>query len=89
MTLYHKPEYSDKEREMLECFVDSNLLDNVDPVTVYRIAVHEAFIANINGPAVDDLRRTFTALELGTCTRLSPEWDEMIIADRPDRTQKS
>lgn len=79
--LHQKSTYSEKEIKMLLHFVDRNLLDQTEPLTVYRVAVSKAFTDNIVGPAADSLRRTFIAFNDNSRTsicRNSREWDELI-----------
>jgi hypothetical protein len=70
--------YSDKEIRMLTNFVDLQLLDQTEPLTVYRVAVDHAFMKNINGPAADSLRRTMLAFHQGKPCRNTREFDDLI-----------
>lgn len=76
--LHRKPNYSEKEVKMLLHFVDRNLLDQTEPLTVYRVAVNNAFSKDVKGPAADSLRRTFIAFNNGKISRITPEWDNLI-----------
>lgn len=80
--------FSKKEKEMFEALGLGDLVENYespssflsfDSVTIfYRIAVDKVFMENINGPAVESLRRCYVALKNQTIHRKTAEWDEMI-----------
>lgn len=70
--------YSQKEIDMLLCFITPAVLQSVEPLTAYRLAVDYAFREDMRGPFVDSLRRTYTAFCNGEGVRNSPEWDAMI-----------
>lgn len=45
---------------------------------LYQLAVNRAFSENLQGPAVDSLRRCFKALADPAMYRGTPEWDALI-----------
>jgi hypothetical protein len=76
-------EYSDKEMKLFSYFGFGCLADRGDdscitaPV-IYRMCVEKAFLNNMQGEAVESLRRCFSALVGSKVFRMTPEWDEMI-----------
>jgi hypothetical protein len=73
-----KERYSQKEIDMLLCFITPEVLQSVEPLTAYRLAAEEAFRENLRGAYVQSLRRTYKAFCEGTAVRNSSEWDAMI-----------
>jgi hypothetical protein len=73
-----KARYSQKEIDMLLCFLHPDILATAEPLTAYRIAVEKAFCEDMTGPAVDSLRRTYNAFRALKGLRNTPQWDEMI-----------
>jgi hypothetical protein len=71
-------EFSDKERDLFVFFGLSNLIDYIEPVTLYQMCVEKAFLDDIQGPYVDSLRRCYKALRNCSVYRMTQEWDEMI-----------
>lgn len=74
--------YSDKETWMFNCLgVNQFTLDNVNPVSLYKLVCEQAFIKNMQGPAAYSLRRTAKAMEAGKPYRLTPEFDALISTE--------
>lgn len=70
--------YSDKEKLLFAHYGLDDLLDHLDAVTLYRMAVNKAFMMNDQGAYADSLRRCVQALDSCTAYRFSPQWEEMI-----------
>jgi hypothetical protein len=71
-------EYSDKEKQLIEFFGFSDIINNVQPPVLYRMMAEYAFIHDLSGPYVDSLRRCIMALNHALVYRMTTTWDEMI-----------
>lgn len=72
-------ELSNKEIQMFKMLGLERLLSKLDdPVTLYRLAVENTFCNNLQGPAVDSLRRCYTAIRKCSVYRCTPEWEALI-----------
>lgn len=76
--------YSEKEIQMFAALGLRALLDtSITVVQLYKMAVDEAFIENLQGPAVESLRRTYGAMAKCHPYRQTKEWDDLIsLEDR-------
>jgi hypothetical protein len=75
-----KPRCSEKERKLMIAHGMEYLLDNVaiDPITLYRMAMRNAFLNNKGGKADESLRNCIRAIDNGKPFRMTPEWDALI-----------
>ena len=74
-------EYSKKEIQMftaLNPFYKKLIESNMAASGLYRIAVEDCFVQNLQGSAVESLRRTATALRDCKPYRMTPEFDSLI-----------
>lgn len=72
--------YSDNETKMFNDLGFSHLVySSLEPCSVYRVAVEEAFLKDLHGPAVDALRRGANAyLVHNKPFRMTPEFDKLV-----------
>lgn len=71
--------FSQKEIKMFQELDCENFLQLDDPATIYRLAVEKVFCKDLQGHAVESLRRCYNALRDCSIYRDTPEWDDMII----------
>lgn len=73
--------YSEAELKLIQYFGYMELL-NQPALVLYRMMASEAFALDMNGPAVEALRRGFYELYFNQVDskykRLTPEWDNLI-----------
>lgn len=73
--------YSQKEFEMIKAIHPeySKYLDNHPIFVVYRMTAEYAFVNNLQGKAVDSLRRCLKEMyKVDAIYRNTPEWDNLI-----------
>lgn len=76
--MYNK-HYSMKEAKLMEAFSMKHLCDIIDvPPSLFRICVEQAFINNMQGEAVESLRRIYKACINCNPYRLTPEFEALI-----------
>ena len=63
---------------MFEALGLGHLLDSLEPMPVYRIAVGDAFANDTKGPHVEALRRAYLALCDAKLYRTTPEFDKLL-----------
>lgn len=77
-----RTDLSEKESEMFEQLGFKELIDlevsDLHEMDIYRMAVYKVFIEDMKGPAVESLRRTFTAFSRMKPYRMTPEFDALI-----------
>lgn len=73
-----EPMYSDAERRMFTELGWEYVINNVEPIVLYRMAVHEAFVGGLCGIYADALRASAKAIDKCTPYRLTPEFDRLI-----------
>lgn len=73
-------EYSDKEEKLIAYFEYSSIMENISPITMYRMMMEKAFIDGMTGPEVEAVRRCNKALRDCTVYRNTRAWD-MLIGD--------
>lgn len=73
-------EYSKKELEMFTLldYEDLCYKTNLYPPSVYQIVAEACFIKDLQGLAVDSLRRCMEAFKKSEVWRMTPEWDALI-----------
>jgi len=79
-------DYSKRERELLKFFGVAKMIEarSMPVMAVYRSAMEQAFLDDMQGPEVESLRRCMRALQKGEPYRNTPEWDELIkFSDDP------
>ena len=74
--------YSPKEIQLLTLlgyqYLFSEDQASVFPPTIYRMATHDAFLSNLQGPLADSLRRCAKAIDNCDPYRMTPEFDALI-----------
>lgn len=70
--------YSEKELLMFGQLGLSKYIDMMFPSTMYQFAVNKTFLSNLEGPAVESLRKTFDAFNKCNPVRLTKEFDSLI-----------
>jgi hypothetical protein len=73
--------YSDKEKKMFELLGVKEMMNHLEPTSLYRVAIEEAFLENKTGPAVDSLRRCAKAFSNHKPFRMTEEFDALIILE--------
>lgn len=72
-------EYSENEIKLLSQFSScKNIIGRIMPVVIYRMAVEESFLKNLNGPHIEALRRGFNAIIYCTHSRMTKEFEDLI-----------
>jgi hypothetical protein len=73
-------QYSDSEKKVFTKLGYSNLLDYVQPVVLYRMAIEICFLDNLSGPVVDALRRGGNALlrNRPNIYRMTEEFNKLV-----------
>jgi NTP pyrophosphatase (non-canonical NTP hydrolase) len=74
--------YSDAEKRLIAYFNMTGIAELIEPPAIYPIMMEKAFCRNMQGEAVESLRRCCIALQQCFPYRLTPEWDKLIILDR-------
>lgn len=83
-----KPTFSDKELQMIEHFGYAELAPHIEPLVMYRLLTHRAFILNDQTAFAAGLRRAMIAFDTGAkIYRMTPEWDA-LLGDLPMETIK-
>lgn len=72
-------EYSEAEKKLISFFGYADRKDLINPMALYRILAEKAFIENLQGPAVEALRRAYEALQSCSVYRMSPEFDKLLF----------
>lgn len=70
--------YSEKEQQMFNFLKIGHLTRMMFPSSLYDCAVKKAFTENLQGNAVESLRRTYSALTKCFPLRLTKEFDDLI-----------
>jgi hypothetical protein len=70
--------YSDGEIKLFSYFGFTDLLEAVEPLTLYRMAVSRAFADNDQTAYADSLRRCVLATDEGWPYRLTAEFNALI-----------
>lgn len=78
LSLYHKLSQSEQLMFTLLGYGDLLASEDLEPITMYRIALEDAFLNSKKGPGVESLRRCYKALTSGTPHRLTPAFDALI-----------
>lgn len=71
-------EYSQEELRLFEHFGYLDLATSMMAPALYRICVEKAFLDNIQGPAVDALRRGAKAINDCTPYRMTREFNALV-----------
>jgi hypothetical protein len=79
-----KDQLSKKETKMFQELGFQKLFVLDDVITLYRLSVEKAFCENSTGPAVESLRRCYTALRDCSINRMTPEWENLIQLSEPE-----
>lgn len=75
----HNGGVSDKELLMFVYFgIQLGMIRYLSISDMYQIMVNDAFMKNMEGPAVESLRRCFSAFRNCTTFRETPEFDDLI-----------
>lgn len=74
-----KFEYSEKERDLFTCVGLGDIMDHINPITLYRMAAEHEFIRNTDDEISDSVRRCLIAINGLAIFRMTPEWDALIF----------
>lgn len=73
--------FSAKERNMFKALGFGDYMIDThesDPMALYYLATHDAFVENKAGRAVDSLRRCARALDVYSALRFTPQFEALI-----------
>lgn len=73
--------YSEKEVKLLTRYLTTELVNSCNAVSVYSLAVEEAFIKNNNDCYAESLRRCKKALNECKIYRMTKEFDDLIVLE--------
>ena len=79
MTTQNNTKFSTAEMAMFMALGYIKLLQEVDPITLYRLAGEDCFINNRSGYWVECLRRGLRELKRGKIFRLTDEWNNVVF----------
>jgi hypothetical protein len=75
---FNNDDYSQNELKLFGAFNLAHLVTHLPAPSLYRLAVEEAFLKNLQGPHVEALRRGANAMQEMKPYRKTPEFDKLV-----------